>query len=103
MAVATFLTAAQTYVQQRNQDTIRDVYNWILGRLSTAGWSEVTLVLPYVVVATAVLLVHRRALDVLAVGDDEASNARPARPPHPAARRRRRHPAARRRRWRCPG
>ncbi|MEJ7846049.1 MAG: iron ABC transporter permease [Acidimicrobiales bacterium] len=73
VAVATFLTAAQTYVQQRNQDTIRDVYNWILGRLSTAGWGEVTLVLPYVVVSTAVLLAHRRRLDVLAVGDDEAA------------------------------
>ena len=33
VAVATFLTAVQTYVQQRNQDTIREVYTWILGRL----------------------------------------------------------------------
>jgi iron complex transport system permease protein len=74
VAVATFLTAAQTYVQQRNQDTIRDVYNWVLGRLSTAGWREVVLILPYVVVSAAVLLVHRRALDVLAVGEDEATS-----------------------------
>jgi iron complex transport system permease protein len=73
VAVATFFTAVQTYVQQRNQDTIRDVYNWVLGRLSTAGWQEVLLVLPYMVVSTAVLLVHRRALDVLAVGEDEAT------------------------------
>lgn len=73
VAVATFLTAAQTYVQQRNQDTIRDVYNWVLGRLSTAGWREVLLVLPYVAVSTIVLLAHRRALDVLAVGEDEAT------------------------------
>ena len=72
VAVATFLTAAQTYVQQRNQDTVRQVYNWILGRLSTAGWQEVWLVLPYIAVSATVLLLHRRALDVLAVGDDEA-------------------------------
>ncbi|MBA2498060.1 MAG: iron ABC transporter permease [Acidimicrobiia bacterium] len=72
VAVATFFTAAQTYVQQRNQDTIREVYSWILGRLSTAGWREITLVLPYVAVSTAVLIAHRRRLDVLAVGDDEA-------------------------------
>ena len=31
VAVASFLTAMQTYVQQRNQDTIRQVYSWILG------------------------------------------------------------------------
>lgn len=73
VAVASFLTAMQTYVQQRNQDTIRQVYTWILGRLSTAGWAEVRLLLPYAVVTWVVLLAHRRVLDVLAVGDDEAS------------------------------
>jgi iron complex transport system permease protein len=83
VAVASFLTAMQTYVQQRNQDTIRPVFNWILGRLSTAGWGEVRLVLPYAALAAIVLLAHRRALDVLAVGDEEAGslglNARRAR------------------------
>ena len=73
VAVASFLTAVQTYVQQRNQDTIRAVYTWILGRLSTAGWGEVRLILPYAVVTWVVLLAHRRVLDVLAVGDDEAA------------------------------
>jgi iron complex transport system permease protein len=73
VAVASFLTAVQTYVQQRNQDTIRQVYSWILGRLSTAGWHEVRLLLPYAAVTWIVLLAHRRVLDVLAVGDDEAS------------------------------
>ncbi len=73
VAVASFLTAMQTFVQQRNQDTIRQVYTWILGRLSTAGWGEVRLLLPYAVVTWIVLLAHRRVLDVLAVGDDEAA------------------------------
>ena len=73
VAVASFLTATQTYIQQRNQDTIRQVYSWILGRLSTAGWHEVLLLLPYAALASIVLLAHRRMLDVLAVGDDEAS------------------------------
>ncbi len=72
VAVASFLTAMQTYVQQQNQDTIRQVYSWILGRLSTAGWHEVRLLLPYAVVTWVVILAHRRVLDVLAVGDDEA-------------------------------
>jgi iron complex transport system permease protein len=74
VAVTSFFTAMQTYVQQRNQDTIRQVYTWILGRLSTAGWDEVTLLLPYAAVTWIVLLGHRRVLDVLAVGDDEAGS-----------------------------
>lgn len=73
IAITSFLTAIQTYLQQRNSDTIRQVYSWILGRLSTADWGDVLLVLPYFVVTVAVLVAHRRVLDVLAVGDEEAS------------------------------
>lgn len=72
VAVAAFLTAAQTYVQQRETETLRQVYSWILGRLATSGWHEVLLILPYVVVSSVAVLLHRRLLDVLAVGDDEA-------------------------------
>ena len=37
-----------------------------------ASWSDVTLILPYVVVSAVVLLAHRRILDVLRVGEEEA-------------------------------
>jgi iron complex transport system permease protein len=73
VAVAAFLTAIQVYVQQRHSDTLREVYSWILGRLGTNGWDDVTLLLPYVVLSSAVILAHRRLLDVLAVGEDEAT------------------------------
>ncbi|MBA3654257.1 MAG: iron ABC transporter permease [Actinobacteria bacterium] len=73
VAVASFLTALQTYVQQRNQDTIREVYSWILGRLSSASWHDVGVLLIYAAPAWVVLLAHRRVLDVLALGDDEAT------------------------------
>jgi iron complex transport system permease protein len=72
VAVTSLATAIQTFVLQRNTDVIREVYAWILGRLSTATWSDVRLVLPYVVVSAIVLLVHRRQIDLLRVGDDEA-------------------------------
>ncbi|MEE9299362.1 MAG: iron ABC transporter permease [Acidimicrobiia bacterium] len=72
VAVAAFLTAAQTFVQQRNADTIREVYAWILGRLGTTGWGDVALMAPYAFISIAVIWLHRRLLDVLAVGEDEA-------------------------------
>jgi iron complex transport system permease protein len=74
VAVASFMTAAQTFVQQRNTETIRQVYGWILGTLGTAGWREVVLILPYVIVSGAALWLHRRLLDVMSVGDEEASS-----------------------------
>ncbi len=72
IAVASFLAAGQTLVQQQNTDDLRAVYGWLLGQLGRAQWADVVLVLPYLGVAVAVLLVCGRALDVLAVGDDEA-------------------------------
>jgi iron complex transport system permease protein len=74
VAVAAFLTAIQTYVQQPESETLREVYGWILGRLTTAGWREVVLIVPYALVSTAAILLHGRLIDVLAVGDDEASS-----------------------------
>jgi iron complex transport system permease protein len=72
VAVTSLFTAMQTFVQQRHASDIRAVYTWILGRLSTAGWHDVVLLAPYVVVPSALLLVFGRSLDVLSVGDDEA-------------------------------
>ena len=73
VAVASFLTAVQTFLQLTNVTTLREVYSWILGRLVTVGWSDLMGVLPYMVVSWVVLFVFRRALDVMAVGDDEAT------------------------------
>ena len=72
VAMASFFTALQTFFQQRESETLRQVYAWILGRLSTLGWSEVLLILPYVAVSSLVILLHGRLLDVLSVGDEEA-------------------------------
>lgn len=74
VAVAAFANAAQTFIQQRYQGSLHDVYSWLLGRLSTDGWSDVTLVLPYVAVTIAVILAFRRTLDVMSVGDVEAAS-----------------------------
>jgi iron complex transport system permease protein len=74
VAMASFLTAVQTWLQQRDAETLRQVYAWILGRLSTVGWGEVGILVPYAVVAGAVLLLHGRLLDVMAFGDDEAGS-----------------------------
>jgi iron complex transport system permease protein len=74
IAVTSLATAAQTFLLQRHSDVVREVYSWILGRLGTAKWADVVLILPYVACATVVLLLHRRHLDLLRVGEDEAAS-----------------------------
>jgi iron complex transport system permease protein len=74
VTVTLFLTAIQTFVQQQHTNTLRDVYAWLLGGFSTATWRQVAVAAPYVAVSSIAILLHRRMLDVLSVGDEEASS-----------------------------
>lgn len=73
VAVAALFSAAQTYALQRLDETkAREVLSWLFGRLATSGWDQVLLLLPYVVLCGGVLVLLRRHLDVLRLGDEEA-------------------------------
>src|SRR5215831_16297368 len=74
VAVAALFTAVQTYLQQEHTQVIQQIYAWILGSLTTASWSDVGMILPYAAVAAALLFAHRRLLDVLRVGEVEATS-----------------------------
>jgi iron complex transport system permease protein len=73
VAVAALLAAVQTYLLQRHADSLRVVYGWLLGRLTTVGWAEVRIVVPILIVTATVLVLSAGAIDVLAVGDEEAA------------------------------
>jgi iron complex transport system permease protein len=72
VAVSMFLTAVQTYLQQRSASDLQQVYTWLLGSLSGATWQQALEILPYSVVSVVIVLLHGRQLDVLSVGDEEA-------------------------------
>lgn len=72
IAVSLFLTAVQTFLLQQHTQSTTAVYSWLLGSLNASGWSDVLLVIPYVAFSLAVLIAHRRVLDVLRLGDEEA-------------------------------
>lgn len=72
IAVAAFLTAWQTYFLQRYIDSIQEVYSWLIGNLSVAGWGKIQIILPYFLICLVVVFVHRRELDLLRLSEDEA-------------------------------
>ena len=74
VAIAAFFNSIQMYVQQAQTGSIRQVYSWILGRLVTAGWDGVLLILPYIAISVAVIFLHRRLLDALTVGEEEVTS-----------------------------
>jgi iron complex transport system permease protein len=73
VAVTSFLTAIQTFIQQLRVEELQRVYAWIMGGVG-GGWDRFWLVLPYAAVSSVLLLLHGRMLDVLSVGDEEATS-----------------------------
>jgi iron complex transport system permease protein len=74
VAVSSFLSALQTFVQQAKLEELQRIYSWIMGGLTGADWPTLAMIAPYALVSTIVLLMHGRLLDVLSVGDDEAAS-----------------------------
>ena len=72
IAVGSFATAIQTYLQQRHSASLRPVYSWILGELTAASWSVVTWSAIYIAIALFVLFAVSKQLDGLMLTDEEA-------------------------------
>lgn len=72
VAVAAFASSIQTYIQQRNIDTVSRIYVWMLGSLNVSRWESVFSVAIPATFCALVILASARVLDVMAVGDVEA-------------------------------
>lgn len=72
IAVGSFATAFQTYLQQRNSAALRPVYSWILGELTVANWDVVKWAGIYIALALVVLIRISKVLDALMLSDEEA-------------------------------
>lgn len=74
VAVAAFANAMQQFLLQRNEDSLRQVYGWMLGQLGTATWRSVLTVAIPIALGVCVIVASSRSLDVLSVGDTEAAS-----------------------------
>jgi iron complex transport system permease protein len=74
VTMATFTAAIQTFIQQQHTQQLQNVYSWLLGGFSASTWTDVAICAPYIAVSSLVLVLHRRVLDVLSLGDDEAAS-----------------------------
>ena len=72
IAVGSFATAIQTYLQQRHSTVLRPVYSWILGDLTSANWSVVAWSSIYIAIALFILFSVSKQLDGLMLSDEEA-------------------------------
>jgi iron complex transport system permease protein len=71
IAISAFISALQTFFLITNTPRIAEVYSWLIGRLSTAGWVEPLVVLFYVLPAVGLLVAMRRRMDLFHLDDAE--------------------------------
>lgn len=71
-ALSSMISAFVSFLVVTNDDKLHSVYFWLLGGFSGRSWSDLTGVLPFMVLGTGVLLFSVRALDVLAFGEESA-------------------------------
>jgi iron complex transport system permease protein len=73
VTITAFMTALQTFIQQEHSDQLQEVYSFLLGGFGAATWHDVWISAPYIGVSSVVIILHRRVLDVLSLGDEEAA------------------------------
>ena len=72
VAIGSFMTAVQTFLQQKNRATLSPVYSWLLGSLTRANWEDLRWVFLYIAGSLLSLFLITRQLDALHLSDDEA-------------------------------
>ena len=72
IVIGSILSAAISLIKTLSGDSLSSIVFWIMGSLSGRGWTEVKLLLPYLITGTVGILIYARDLDLLSLGSDQA-------------------------------
>ncbi len=72
IVVSTFLSAWISLLKSLNEDSVSTIVFWILGSFSGKSWTQVAVVLPYLILGGTAILYYARELDILSLGDIQA-------------------------------
>jgi iron complex transport system permease protein len=61
-----------SYLIITSGERIHGIIFWVMGSFSLSEWSEVAVVLPYVVVGVAVIMLYSRSLNVMQLDEEQA-------------------------------
>lgn len=73
IAVSTFLGAVVALIKALNEESVTSIVFWIMGSFQGRGWDSLPLLLGPLLAGLAMVLLHWRDLDVLALGDAQAA------------------------------
>ncbi|WP_423363473.1 FecCD family ABC transporter permease [Mycoplasma sp. P36-A1] len=70
--ISLFISAALTLVSVFNQEKMNQITLWQLGSFSGRGWSQLTVLIPFLLVSFVWLMFYIKDLDILSFGTDSA-------------------------------
>ncbi len=74
VAVSAAATALTAYLMYVRGDQLLVIYSWILGGFNIAGWREVRLIAPIVLLCAAVMAAGGRVMNTLQFGEEQAAS-----------------------------
>jgi len=72
VALGALLGSIVSYLIISSGEQIHGIIFWLMGSFSLSQWSEVKVVLPYVVVGTAIILLYARPLNIMQLDEEQA-------------------------------
>ena len=72
VAISSINVAGISYLMLVSQENTLAILGWLLGGFNNSGWQDIGFVLPYSLLAAAIILVHGRVLNVLQLDEEEA-------------------------------
>ncbi len=56
------------------REDVGQILYWLMGNIGMRGWTHVTLIIPFLIIGSAMLLLSHRELNALALGESSAEN-----------------------------
>lgn len=72
IAVSQTLAAAMSILMIMNRQDMDQIMFWTMGSLNGKGWSQIVMILPYVILGTVLLFTSCRELDIMLTGEEAA-------------------------------
>lgn len=72
IAMNFLLSAAMSLLLFFNRDSLESVVYWNMGSLTSSSWSELSVIIPIIMIGTAVILLFSRELNAMTLGDETA-------------------------------
>lgn len=73
VAVNSTLSAVMSLIMMMNKQSMDQIMFWTMGTLNGKGWSQISAVLPWVVVGLVLMMLSSRELDIMLTGEETAT------------------------------